>query len=141
MPYRNPGHHLNKTLQFTKADDSSRAGPKIYKMNIKKNAIKLNNKKNSIPGVPAAASKSQSREGRLKVKLVNKQPNASGIGETNIRFSTNNQIIGTTSQSPKFSRNQQRVIASTGPNPSSKSTDGGMKKPLNNLVKKSQQHP
>ena len=104
MPYRNQGHHLNKTLQFNKADESSRGGPKIYKMNIKKNQIKLNNKKNSIPGV-SAASKSQSRDGRLKVKLVNKQPNSVATGETNIRFSTNNQL-GTTSQSPKFSRNQ-----------------------------------
>ena len=58
-------------------------------MNIKKNQIKLNNKKNSIPGVASAASKSQSRDGRLKVKLVNKQPNAVNIGDP-ARFSTNN---------------------------------------------------
>ena len=100
-------------------------------MNIKKNQIKLNNKKNSIAGV--TASKSQSRDGRLKVKLMNKHPNAAGAGDTSIRFSTNNQVFGDRSQSPKFSRNQQRAIANTGPNPSSKSTDG-YRKPQN-LVK------
>lgn len=118
-------------------------GVKLSKMNIKKTQIRLvNGKRNSIQGGGSSStghqSKSVSREGRLKVKLVKRnQPtptggaqntSQSGVTTTDADISRFTSVGGgavtsmNTSQSPKMSRNgAQRVILATGP---SKSTQG-----------------
>ena len=108
-------------------------------MKIKNNQIKLvnntsmANKRNSIqmPGqlVNATAggqqSKSVSREGRLKVKLVHKNNvnNTSvtpGIDQDQMNGQNNGEgRINSGNQSPSMSRNDRRLVMATGPSKSS----------------------